>query len=149
MRVFLKVNKKVSEAESISRATIALGALADYAAAKEITVAIEPSPNTPLGSYLAKVVKTLNHDHCKLMPDFAKMKGTDIYKGTTDMMPHAAVVSAKTHNINPDGSADEFDYPKLVKIIRESGFTGIVSIEYEGKNLGPVEGVLATKKLLQ
>lgn len=65
------------------------------------------------------------------------------------MMPHSVVVSAKTHDINADGSASGFDYPRLMQIVRESGFTGIVSIEYEGKNLGPIEGVRATQRLIE
>lgn len=149
VRVFLKVDMEAPGDESVRRACVALRALADYAADRNITIAIEPSPNTPEGAYLAKVVTKLGHNHCKLMPDFGKMKGTDIYQGTTDMMPHTVVVSAKTHDIHPDGSAAEFDYPRLTKIIRDSGFSGIVSIEYEGANLGPVEGVRATQRLIE
>jgi hypothetical protein len=36
-----------------------------------------------------------------------------------------------------------------MKSIVDAGFTGIVSIEYEGKELGPVEGVKATQALLE
>jgi hypothetical protein len=36
-----------------------------------------------------------------------------------------------------------------MKTVVDSGFNGIVAIEYEGKKLAPVEGVKATQKLLQ
>ena len=149
LRVFLRINKKDSEQDSIRKASIALGALSDYAATKDVTVVIEPSPNTPLGSYLAKLVKTMNHKHCKLMPDFGKMRGTDFYQGTKDMMPHSVSDSAKGHDFNEDGTQKDFDYPRLMKIVREAGFKGIVSIEYEGKNFDPVKGVKAMKKILE
>lgn len=150
VRVFLKVNPSHAEDESIRRASVALGALADYSGAKGITVVIEPSPGpTASGAYLAKLASLMNHPHCKLMPDFGKMKGTDIYQGTQAMMPHTAVVSAKAHDIDADGSPKEFDYPRLMQIVRESGFEGIVAIEYEGSNLGPVEGVKTVQQTLE
>ncbi|MEO0453847.1 MAG: TIM barrel protein [Verrucomicrobiota bacterium] len=149
VRVFLSTDKKADDAERIRKASIALGALADYAKKKDITIAIEPSPNTPLGSFYAKLMQTMQHSHITLMPDFGKMLGTDIYQGTQDMLPYSKVVSAKTHDIAEDGSAEEFDYPRLMKIINESDFSGIIAIEYEGEKLGPVEGVIATKKLIE
>ncbi len=82
------------------------------------------------------------------MPDFGKLLGADPYGGTAAMMPYTAVVSAKTHDIDEDGQTRDFDYPRLMKIVTDAGFTGIIAIEYEGKNLGPVEGVKATQKLL-
>ena len=149
-RVFLKVDAKLPADESIRRAIIALTALADYAGDKGITVAIEPSPGpTASGAYLAKLVERMNHAHCKLMPDFGKMRGTDIYRGTKEMMPHTVVVSAKAHEIGKDGAPEEFDYPQLMQIVRRSGFEGIVAIEYEGARLGPVEGVKAVQQTLE
>ena len=150
VRVFLKVSPSHAEDESLRRASVALGALADYSGSKGITVAIEPSPGpTASGAYLAKLATLMNHPYCKLMPDIGKMKGTDIYRGTQAMMPHTVVVSAKAHDIDADGSPKEFDYPRLMQIVRDSGFGGIVAIEYEGNNLGPVEGVKAVQQTLE
>ncbi|MEO0509932.1 MAG: TIM barrel protein [Verrucomicrobiota bacterium] len=151
VRVFLKVDNDVPEEESIRRAKVALGALADYAKSKDITIVIEPTPASKKGSgaYLAKVMAAMDHPNCKLMPDFGKMIKTDFYQGTKDMMPHTICVSAKGHDFNEDGSQKDFDYPRLMKIIREAGFTGIVAIEYEGKNRSPVEGVKAMQKILE
>jgi sugar phosphate isomerase/epimerase len=59
------------------------------------------------------------------------------------------VVSAKIHEFTKDGMSREFDYPRLMKSVVDSGFTGIVAIEYEGKELGAVEGVKAAQALLQ
>lgn len=150
VRVFVKIDKALPDEESIRRASVALVALADYAQPKGVTIAIEPTPkSTPLGSYLVQLVETVNRPNCKLMPDFGKMKGTDFYQGTADMMPQTVVVSAKGHDFNDDGSQKDFDYPRLMKIIRDAGYTDIVAIEYEGKNLGPVEGVKAMQKILE
>ena len=60
-----------------------------------------------------------------------------------------AVISAKSHNFDANGDETEFDYYRLMKIILGAGFRDIVAIEYEGKVTPPVEGVLATKRLIE
>ncbi|MEM6910196.1 MAG: TIM barrel protein [Verrucomicrobiota bacterium] len=151
VRVFVKADNEVDEAEAIRRAVVALTGLTEYAQSKDVTIVIEPTSGSRKGSgaFLAALAKTMDHSHCKLMPDFGKMIKSDIYQGTQDMMPYTVSVSAKGHDFKDDGSQKDFDYPRLMKLIRDAGFTGIVSIEYEGKNLGPVEGVKAMKKLLE
>ena len=41
------------------------------------------------------------------------------------------------------------DYYKMLKIVKESGFTGYIGIEYEGRGMTEFEGIKATKKLLE
>jgi sugar phosphate isomerase/epimerase len=91
----------------------------------------------------------MNHPACRLMPDFGKMKNDDPYGGTEAMMPYSDGVSAKSHDFDSGGNEVGFDYVRLMKTVVDSGFNGIVSIEYEGKELPPVEGVRATQKLLE
>lgn len=151
VRIFVKIDEKLSEPESLAKAVQTIRPLADYAQSKGLLLAIEPTPPAAArrGSYLVELVESLGHESVKLMPDFGKQLGTDIYQGTADMMPHTAVVSAKAHEIGADGMPEEFDYPRLLKIIQNAGFNGIIAIEYEGKNLDPVEGVKAVQKVLQ
>jgi hypothetical protein len=59
------------------------------------------------------------------------------------------VVSAKTHEFDAAGNQVEFDYFRLMKLIADSGFRGIVAIEWEGKQLDAVAGVHASKKLIE
>jgi sugar phosphate isomerase/epimerase len=150
VRVFLKApngDRKVA----VDNSAETLRPLADYAKNKGIIVVIEPGASdwARQGSFLADVAKQLNHPNCRLMPDFGKMKDHDPYGGTEAMMPYSDGVSAKSHNFDDDGNCVEFDYARLMKTIVDASFDGIVSIEYEGKQLPPVEGVKATQKLLQ
>jgi len=128
----------------------ALAPLSDLAGRRGITLAIEPGASalTQDGAFLAEVMERLRHPHCRLMPDFGKLRG-DIYAGTQAMMPHAAVISAKTHEFDAAGNQVEFDYFRLMRIIAAAGFKGIVAIEWEGKKLDPVAGVHATKRLIE
>lgn len=151
VRVFLHAPKTVERAESFKRSAAALKPIADYAQSKGIIIVIEPAPKQYSGDgrYLAELAKQMDHPSLRLMPDFGKMKLDDPYRGTIAMMPYSEVVSAKSHEFSEDGMSREFDYPRLMKSVVESGFTGIVAIEYEGRELGPVEGVKATQALLQ
>ena len=137
-------------AAAVARCAEALAPLADRAKASGITIAIEPgaSAYTQDGAFLAEIMQQLRHSHCRLMPDFGKLRG-DIYEGTRAMMPYASVISAKTHEFDAAGNQVEFDYFRLMKIIAAAGFKGIVAIEWEGKKLEPVAGVHASKKLIE
>ena len=150
VRVFLKapdLERDVSMSHSIE----ALKPLVDYAQTKGIIIVIEPGASNwaKKGSFLADLAREMNHPACRLMPDFGKMKNDDPYGGTEAMMPWSDGVSAKSHDFDQDGNEVGFDYVRLMKTVVDSGFTGIVSIEYEGKELPPVEGVRATQKLLE
>ncbi len=138
------------QAEAVARCVDALRPLAERAVTQGITLLIEPGSSklSAQGPFLAEVMAQLQHPGCKLMPDFGKLSG-DVYAGTCAMLPQTAVVSAKMHNFNPDGGQIEFDYFRLVRIIHESGFSGIIAIEWEGKGLTPVEGVKASQRLIQ
>ncbi len=150
VRVFVKAPDG-DRVIALRNALTGLKPLADYAQSKGIILAIEPGSSdwTKDGQFLADMAKILHHPACKLMPDFGKMLDVDPYAGTIAMMPDAVVVSAKTHDIYDNDELQHFDYPRLMKSVKDAGFTGIVAIEYEGKNLGPVEGVKATQRILE
>ncbi|MEO0795229.1 MAG: TIM barrel protein [Verrucomicrobiota bacterium] len=151
VRVFLKANDAISTREAIHRCLLALRPLADYAATRDVIIVIEPgtSKRTKLGRFLAQVVDQLDHPNCRLMPDFGKMQGTDVVQGTIDMMPYTEVVSAKTHNFDAAGEEMNLDYAELMKAVQDSGFSGIIAIEYEGEKMEPIKGVRATQALLE
>ena len=72
----------------------------------------------------------------------------DRYLGVQEMMPFAKGVSAKTHEFDADGNETEIDYKRILKIVKDAGFTGRIGIEYEGQTLSEEDGVKATKDLL-
>lgn len=149
LRLFLSA-PEADRQTAVRRCVDALAPIADRAKARGVTLALEPGSSelTTDGSFLAEVMQQLKHSHCRLMPDFGKLRG-DVYEGTRAMMPHAVVVSAKTHEFDASGNQVEWDYFRLMRIVADSGFRGIVAIEWEGKKLQPVEGVLASKRLIE
>ena len=65
------------------------------------------------------------------------------------MLPYAKGVSAKSHDFNEAGDETHTDYLRMMKIVKASGFKGIVGIEYEGSVLEEEEGVRRTLALLK
>ncbi len=150
LRVFILTPTSVDRSESLKAADAALRPIADYAASKGVILVVEPQTNNHSadGYYLSRLAVEMNHPSLRLMPDFGKMRETDLYGGTIAMMPYTEVVSAKTLEFSAEGLSREFDYPRLMRSVVDAGFGGIVAIEYEGEELGPVEGVRASQRLL-
>lgn len=128
----------------------ALKPLSEVAGKHGVTLAIEPGASklTQGGEYLANVAKGLNHPNCVLMPDFGKLRG-DIYAGTQAMLPYSGVISCKMHSFDAAGNQPDFDYQRLIKMIVDSDYRGILAVEWEGKELEPIPGVLASKLLIE
>lgn len=141
-----------------------LGRLADYAAKSAINVIVENHGGLSSDAgKVAKVLKEINKSNCGSLPDFGNfcirqqsgerwgdecIEAYDVYKGTEELLPYAKGISAKTFDFDENGNEINFDYPRLLKIIKDAGFKGFIGVEYEGNNLGEEEGILATKKLL-
>lgn len=72
----------------------------------------------------------------------------DRYLGMKDLMPYAKGVSAKAHDFDEQGNEIHTDFAKVMGIVKDAGYRGFVGIEYEGSELGEVEGIKKTKALL-
>jgi L-ribulose-5-phosphate 3-epimerase len=143
----------------------ALKQLCTYAQKHNINVLIE---NHGLyssdGKWIAEIMKQVDMKNCGTLPDFgnwctgAKWGSTqdgictpvyDRYQGVSEMLPFAHGVSAKSYRFDSQGEEEVIDYNKMLKLVKESDFTGYVGIEYEGMILSEPEGIKATKKLLE
>ena len=56
------------------------------------------------------------------------------------MLPHAAMVHAKMMDFDDAGNHPAFDLDRCVTLVIESGYSGPLSIEFEGKG-DPYEAV--------
>lgn len=97
-------------------------------------------------------------DNCGTLPDFGNFciertkdgcaEEYDIYKGIAELMPHALAVSAKSYDFDAEGNETKLDYPRILKIVKDAGYTGFIGVEYEGSVLSEEEGIIATRDLL-
>lgn len=144
-----------------------LSSLTEYAEKAGINVLVENHGGlSSNGEWLAGVMKMVNNPHLGTLPDFGNfcikregyspenpnpecMDEYDRYKGVAELMPFAKGASAKTHDFNSEGEEIHTDYEKMMRIVLDSGFRGYVGIEYEGNDLEAIEGIKATKNLLE
>jgi sugar phosphate isomerase/epimerase len=168
--------------EDVAKASVdSLGKLIEYGSKQNVDVIVENHVGISCnGAWLAGVMKQVNSPHCGTLADFGNfcvnrtkpeaqtidaymktkcLEEYDRYKGIAELMPYAKGIHAKTHLFDANGNDTETDFVRMFKIIKDSGFTGWCSIEYEGgllrmykkdeSYLDDDKGVIATKKLVE
>lgn len=159
-------------AADVQKAAIdGLGRLTDFAKDFNISVIVENHGSySSNGIWLSDVMKGVNKPGCGTLPDFGNfcinrskpendtpeawhntkcLEEYDRYKGVTELMPFAKGVSAKTHDFDAEGNCIETDYRKMLKIVKDAGYTGFIGIEYEGVKDDEATGVRKTLELLK
>ncbi len=144
-----------SYAEQQKLAADGLRELTEYCHKLEINVLVENHGGlSSNGQWLRGVMKLVDHPCLGTLPDFGNFQISDTehydnYLGLSELMPFARGVSAKSHSFDETGNETSLDYPRLLKIVTEAGYSGHVGIEYEGVQLSEHDGIMATKKLLE
>lgn len=176
----VNVEGEGNPADVANAAVDSLGRLIAYGSKQNIDVVVENHIGISCnGAWLAGVMKQVNNSYCGTLADFGNfcvnrtkpetndiagyiktkcLEEYDRYKGITELMPYAKGVHAKTHVFDTTGNDVETDFSRMFKIIKKSGFTGWVSVEYEGgllkmyskdnKYLDDYAGTTATKNLI-
>jgi sugar phosphate isomerase/epimerase len=152
--------------EEVAKAgTEGLRKLSEYGQKSNINVIVENHGGvTSNGEWLSSVIKAVGLPNCGTLPDFGNFclrreKGDmwespcveqyDRYKGIAELMPFAKGVSAKAYDFDENGNCIESDYSRMLKIVKDAGYTGHIGIEYEGSKLSEPDGIRATKALLE
>ena len=116
----------------------------------EMEIVVENHGNhSSNGAWVAEVMKTVDMKNCGTLPDFQNFKDYDPYQGVEEMMPWAKIVCAKSKKFDESGNEVNVDYERMLRIVKEAGFNGYIGIEFEGHDVSPVEGILATKRLIE
>jgi hypothetical protein len=63
-------------------------------------------------------------------------------------MPFAKGVSAKSYGFDAEGNETTIDYRRMLRIVLDAGYRGLIGVEWEGMAPGDVEGVKLTQALL-
>lgn|SRR5699024_6124977 len=136
-----------------------LSQLATFAQDYDIGVVVENHGGlSSNGQWLSSVIEKVNMENCGTLPDFGNFcleygadgctEDYDPYKGVKEMMTYAKGVSAKSYEFDKKGHETTIDFSRMLKIVKEAGYTGHIGIEYEGDGLSEAEGIRATKELL-
>jgi len=147
--------------DQINLAADGLSRLTEFAAKHDLNVIVENhgclSSN---GKWLAAVMNKVDHPRCGTLPDFGNFcldwdrrdepdAWYDRYQGVKELMPFAKAVSAKSHDFDEAGNELRTDFRRMMKIVLNADYHSYVGIEYEGEKLSEVQGIKATKKLLE
>lgn len=141
--------------EQMERAADGLRSLTEYADDEGISVVVENHGGLSSNAdWLVGTIEMVDHPNCGTLPDFGNFRISedemyDYYEGTEKLMEHAKGVSAKTYDFDEEGNETTLDVMRLMRIVKDAGYTGYVGIEYEGNRLSEDEGIKASKALLE
>jgi sugar phosphate isomerase/epimerase len=153
-------------AEEVSANVVkGLTALSQFAAQHGINVIVENHGGySSNGAWLADVMKKVNLPNCGTLPDFGnfclKREGGvmwgapcteeyDRYKGIEEILPFAKGVSAKSYDFDAEGNDTKIDYKKMLDLVKASGYSGFIGVEYEGEKDPEIDGIKKTKALIE
>jgi L-ribulose-5-phosphate 3-epimerase len=129
--------------------------LAEFGAQHGLNVIVENHGGlSSNGKWLTAVIEQVGLPNCGTLPDFgnfniAKDKAYDRYTGVRELMPFAKGVSAKSYAFDAQGNETTIDYLRMMGLVKDAGYRGYVGIEFEGRNMEEMDGIRATKKLLE
>ena len=136
--------------ENLVNAADGLGRLCDYAKDTNVKIVIEPhGGNSQDPDWLLAAMKAIGKPNAGLLPDFNNFGKYDRYDGVTRSLPFAPAVCAKALKFDDEGNETHTDYYRMLKIIYDSDYSGVISIEFEGHGIDPIEGSLKTKALIE
>ncbi len=120
-----------------------------------LNVIVEPHGGlSSNGAWLAALMDLVGHPRVGTLPDFGnygdRRQGWayDPYLGTAQSVPYAKGVSGKTFHFGSDGEENTMDFRRLMQIVKDSGFSGTIDIEYEGDEIDADTGIRLTRDLL-
>ncbi|MDA0779302.1 MAG: sugar phosphate isomerase/epimerase [Proteobacteria bacterium] len=155
----------VNRIEAIDASVASLTSLSGFAKDAGINVLVENHGGfSSNGAWMKDVFSQLNIDNCGTLPDFGNFcitKGKadesgvrpcldayDKYKGMEELLPFAKAVSAKSYHFDDQGNETTIDFLRMMKMVKNTAYTGFVGVEYEGKNMSEDAGIKATRDLL-
>tara|TARA_B100000900_G_scaffold289881_1_gene248736 strand:- start:5965 stop:6915 length:951 start_codon:yes stop_codon:yes gene_type:complete len=158
IRVNLYGTTKIDRWKDVSKESLLK--LSEYASSSKINILVENhggfSSNAKL---LMEVINDINLPNCRTLPDFGNFciekRGDeciyeyDKYVGVEELLSKAGAVSAKSYDFDNRGNETTIDYQKMFGLVKKAGYTGYISVEYEGNRLSEKDGILFTKKLIE
>ena len=133
VRIFAgEVQPGQSEAEARRNCIEAIGACCEHAARRGVFLALENHGGivaTPDG--LLEIVRAVSCDWFGVNLDSGNFRTADPYADLAKCAPYAVTVQAKVEVQPAGGPKQEADLGRVVGILRDAGYRGYVTLEYE------------------
>jgi sugar phosphate isomerase/epimerase len=96
---------------------------------------------------IVKVIKATDPKWVGSLVDFGNFPAEVRYDEVAKVAPYAFVTHVKINSFDEKGEATDYDFPRILKIIKQNKYKGPISIEFEAKG-DAVEGVQKSKALI-
>jgi sugar phosphate isomerase/epimerase len=74
---------------------------------------------------------------------------TPVYGAIARIAPYAGLVHAKTHEFDEHGQPHPLDVVRALRVVRDAGYSGPISLEYEGSEGDPWVNTRRTRALVE
>lgn len=150
----------IDEDEAAKAGIDSLTQLSDFAKGSNINVLVENHGGfSSNGAWMSRVFTQIKNENCGTLPDFGNfcikkdeerncLEAYDRYRGMQEVLPFAKAVSAKSYEFDAQGNETTIDYKRVMQMVKDSGYSGFVGVEFEGKIISEEEGIQATRDLL-
>lgn len=150
----------VDKVEAAKAGVDSLTKLSDFAKGSNISVLVENHGGfSSNGEWMTGIFSQIENKNCGTLPDFGNfcinkdengicVEEYDRYKGISELLPFAKAVSAKSYAFDKNGDETTIDYLKVMKMVKEVGYTGFVGVEFEGDGVSEDKGIELTRDLL-
>ena len=118
--------------------------------ARELGIRITIENHGGVSKNAANIVKIIQGTDPKWvgsLVDFGNFPPAVRYDEVAAVSPFAMVTHVKINEFDANGEAVDYDFPRLLGMLKKQNYKGPVSIEYEGRG-DPVEGVRKTRALI-
>lgn len=134
IRVFAgRPEKGVTDAEAIKRSVPVFEQVCEYAGSKGVILAIENHDFTTRIDPMMKIIKAVKSPWFGVNLDSGNFHSADPYADLEKIVPYAVNAQIKVE-IRPEGKPKEpADLKRVVKILKDGGYSGYVVLEYEAK----------------
>ncbi len=97
---------------------------------------------------ILRFLKEVGSESFRTCPDFGNFADDIRYSALEKVAPYAFVVHAKTYDFDEEGNETKVDIGRCVKIIKDAGYDGYLSVEFEGP-MDEHEGIKKSLELLK
>ncbi|MEA3291937.1 MAG: TIM barrel protein [Pseudomonadota bacterium] len=100
-------------------------------------------------AWILRVVNAIDSPFLGACPDFGNFpRSIEPYAGLAKLLPKAVHVQAKSWRFDAEGEETTLDYARCLALVREYGYAGPITVEYEG-NGDDLADCLRTKNLIE
>lgn len=136
--------------EWLDRVAPSLAALCQYADPRHINILVGWRGDKAVDAgWTLRLIGKVGKPSCGALPSFGGLAASKNEKDVTRLVSLAKGISAVAHDFDAQGRETHVDFLRVASTILSAGYRSYVGIVYQGGKLEELEGIRATKRLLE